>query len=1132
MQKTAIGFREPVPCLPAISPGKYQPRLSRSMIKMLLVMKLTIVLLTAALVQVYAAGFAQTVTFSGRDVPLKEIFSVIREQTGYVAFYKQSTLDNTKPVSIRAKDMPLSAFLETILKEQPLEYYIEEKSIIISPLDHHPPSMPDLLTRQLITPVKGVILDAAGNPLVGATIKIKGKKNGTTTDQQGRFSIDVSEGDMLVITFVGLQETFIKIGKNGSGEGIQPGQVSQTGEGLVIRLAQAETALNEVTVSTGYWSTSAKLSTGNISKVTAKDIEKQPVTSLLMALVGRVPGLEITPTTGTPGNAPLIRVRGENSLRGRYNFMPGGTPLYIVDGVPVDARAILSGNSSLMNGGYDPLTTLDPNSIESIEVLKDADATAIYGSRGANGIIRITTKKGAFNQPTSLDIRTATGIANIQNRVAVLNTQQYVAMRKAAFANDGVTPNDNHVDINGVYDTTRYTDWQEELMGGSKNVTDIQLNVSGGSASTSFRFGGSLQKEGMIYDGDFGYNRKTTYLNLNHVSVDRRFIASLSVNYGVSKNKLFDDLNLIDKAITLQPNAPELYTEDGQLNWMPIRIMDLYTDARFDNPLALLRRTHKSTIDQMGFTGDMSYSVLTDLKLRATFGYTFTTHEELLKNPLSALPPFYNTTGSATFGDNKRRTWDISPQLVYEKGIGEHQLSVIIGASIQNGKYQGTRIYADGYSSDAMLESLIAAKRRTIAYELDGEYRYLAAFGRIGYNYADKYLLNLTARRDGSSRFGPGKRFGNFGAVGGAWIFSEERPFKGSKFFSFGKLRASYGVTGNDQIDDYQFYDTYSAGSYPYDGIVSVIPNGLFNPVLSWEQNLKLETGIDLGFFKDRFTLGLSWYRNRASNQLVRYPLPYTTGFDAIFSNFAALIQNTGVELLLNSRNIQTANFRWNSSFNISFNDNKLVAFDGIEDSPYDDQYQVGKSLSATRRYVYKGINRTTMKHEVYDITKDGTVNDDDRVFTDDIRREYYGGLNNSFQYKNFDLSFLFHFVKQRVQDPFNLVPGRNGNIPVYLYERWQRDGLKFTQKFQDAYQNQVLQSNYNVIDGSFIRLRTVSIMYTLPGKYANHIIKGASVYLQAQNLFTISDFPGLDPETGNGNPPMRIITAGLQFKF
>ncbi|WP_268225123.1 SusC/RagA family TonB-linked outer membrane protein [Sinomicrobium oceani] len=1013
--------------------------------------------------------------------------------------------------------------------------YTEDKTVIFSRAKK---KMPAAVTET--TPdaqqlrVSGTITDPNGMPLPGVNIIVKDAKRGTMSDPDGKYDIRVNPSDVLVFSYVGFKKQ----------EQAVNGQ-----EVLDVVMEEDVSALDEVVVNAGYYRVKDRERTGNIAKVTSEELELQPVVNPLQALQGRVAGLEIVQRTGVPGTASTLMIRGQNSFRNDFGNN-GNLPLYIVDGVPVDPSPIRTGGfvDLTSNTGIDPLNNISVANIESIEVLKDADATAIYGSRGANGVILITTKNGirSGKEKTSLDISLYSGIATVSNKMELLNTEQFLEMRREAFANDGIENYPaNAYDVNGTWDQSRYTDWQDKFFGRAATITDAQLSLSGGNELTSFRLGGAYHKEGTVFPGNFGYDRFNGFLNVNHISQNKRLKANVSVNYGVDQNKLFQSGTFVGDALTLSPNAPALYDEKGDLNWAYHPETGVST---WNNPFTVLNRTQEIKTNTLNVSSSVSYAVIDGLDIKVNAGYTKTDAKNLSKIPVSIYDPV--TQGSraneADHSETNRDSWIIEPQLSYTKRISKINLDIVLGGTFQKSNSDFLQMRSRGYSQERFIGDLSAADQVLVLSLDQREYVYSAVFGRIGFNWDRKYYLNLTGRRDGSSRFGPGRQFENFGAIGAAWIFSEEPFIKNTiPFLNFGKLRGSYGTTGNDQIPDYGFYNSYQT----YLG--GLISNGLYNPDYAWEVNKKVEAALELGVLNDRIHVEGSWYRNRSSNQLVDYPLSAVTGFSSITANLPALIQNKGWEIILTTKNIQQPHFSWETSFNISIPENKLLEFPNIEQSSYAIGYKVGHSLNIVKLFQYQGINPETGLYEVADINEDGLYNIDDRIVIQDRNREYYGGLMNQFHYKNLQLNFLLEFVKQTgisnaflstIFPPGFGLPFTGGNVPTNVADRWQNPGddtnfQRYTQSFLN-YTSYVNTRNSSVVytdDPSFVRLKTISLSYTVPEKIIKESgLSSVLLFIHGQNLWTWTKYKGLDPQFPGGNvlPALRNVTCGLRVKF
>ena len=974
-------------------------------------------------------------------------------------------------------------------------------------------ALPSLPSSTQQNQISGIITDGTG-PLAGVTITIKGQQKTTISDFDGKFSITASPNDMLIFSFMGFKTLTIPV----DGRTI-----------INIEMHQDATSLQEVKINAGYYSVKESERTGNISKISFKDIEIQPVINVLASMQGRMAGVSIIQTTGVPGGGFEIKIRGQNSLR------PGANaPLYVIDGVPYSSDPIgYNQTSTTFPTATSPLNSINPDNIESIEVLKDADATSIYGSRGANGVVLVTTKKGKAGK-TKFSVTASTGSGQVTRFLKLMNTQQYLSVRAKAFANDGVAeyqPWD--YDINGTWDQNRYTNWQEELLGGTATISKLQGTVSGGSETTQFLFSGNYHTESTVFPGNFLYKMGGAQFSLNHRSEDNKFKIIFSANYNAQDNDqpAFD---FTYDARALPPNAPALYDANGNLNW---------ENGTWDNPLRNLAAKFESKTNDLLANTVLSYEIAPALILKSSFGYTDLRHTESRISPSTIYNPSYGI-GSAYSGiylnNSNRSSWIVEPQINWEKELGKGKLSMLVGGTFQN--QHSSRLFQSGtgFSSNSLIYDLASAANVRVKLSDETLYKYQAFYGRINYNLQERYILNLTGRRDGSSRFGPGNQFAYFGAVGAAWLFSNEPFLKESSWFSFGKVRVSYGTTGNDQIGDYQFLNTYSSSGTSYDGVIGIQPTRLFNPDFGWETNKKLEVALETGFLQDKLFLTGAWYRNRSSNQLVGVPLAGTTGFSVLQSNLDATVENTGFEFTLRNLNFSTKNFNWTTSLNLTVAHNKLLRFPGLEASSYKEQYRINQPLNIQLLYKYTGIDPQTGVYQFEDLNNDGKISfPDDRQTVVDLNPNYFGGLQNQLGYKRWKLDFLFQFVKQQNRNYPTGFAGQMSNQPVKMLNSWQQPGDTGPyQIYTIGYNDAAVTADYlysesdaAISDASFIRLKNIALSYGLPLHVKNTQCK---IMLQGQNLLTFTKYEDGDPEFTNYGylPPLKVITAGIQLTF
>lgn len=1107
-------------------------------------MRLTTLILLASLLQVSASTFGQRITLNQNNASLNSVLQEIRRQSGYDFFYEGSVIPSGTQVNVHLSNVAIDEALKSVLSGLSLTYEINAKNVTIKKKPEKS-FFDNILTRLAAIDVRGRVIGENGQPLAGATIKVRNGRGIAITGNDGQFLIrNVDENAVLEITFLAYAKK----------------EVAAREDVGTVRLQLSDQLLDQVQVQ-AYGVTSKRLSTGNIVSVKAEDIAKQPVSNPLLALAGRVPGVSITQTTGLPNSGVTVRIQGINSI-GR-----GRDPFYVIDGVPFTSQvmptiASVLGSSGdfytgAVQGSGNPFSFINPADIESIEILKDADATSIYGSRAANGAILITTKKGKAAR-SGVDFTFQNGWGKVPARLEMMNTEQYIAMRKQAYINAGATvptrpaiptaanANYSNYDLT-VYDQNRNTDWQKELIGGTAQYMDAQFAVSGGNTGTSFRVNGGYHRETTVFPGDLSDTKGSVGFNINHTSPNNKFRFQVSGNYMHDDNKLVttDFTNL---AITMSPNAPALYRADGSLNWERIPNAD-GTDSvtTFLNPLSRLDATYNNKTNNLIGNATLSYQLLRNLEIKATLGYTNLTSDEVSKSPITYNQPELRATSQrrSTFGNGSFQSWIAEPQLNYKTFVAGGQLEALIGSTFQQNTINSVQLAASGFNSDLVLDDPLAATTLRISNSVDNTYKYNALFGRLNYNYKNRYIINLTGRRDGTSRFGPENRFQNFGAVGAAWLFTNESWAHNLGILSFGKLHGSYGTTGNDQIGDYQYLNTYLATSYnnPYQGTTSISPRGHSNPYLQWELTKKLQGGVSVGFLNDRILADINYYYNRSGNQLLSYVLPALTGFASVTKNFPAIVQNTGWEVAITTSNVKRDGFTWTTGFNFTVPKNKLASFPGIENSTYGRGLAVGQPANVIKMYKFAGVDPKTGVYQFY--AADGTITTKpsattDRIHFYDPNPSFFGGLQNSLGYKAFQLDFLFEFKKQtgpnvRTAYPlpgsFSFVsPGYN--LPVYFLNAWkQENDVTDIQKVSTT-GSVINDSDISFDNASYIRLKNVSLSWNIPQKWLKTArFQNCRLFAQGQNLLTFTNYLGLDPENASVSalPPLRVVTIGIQ---
>ncbi len=1097
----------------------------KSIVKFFLIMKLTFALTLLCFLTVSATVHSQNVRMSVslKDVAMSKLIKTIEKSTPYKFVYNSYLFSADKKISINVADQTVAEILNNALQNTGFTYkLLTGNLIVLTKINNDAQSV-------LIT---GFITDEGDQPLPGVTIQIKGdKKTSSATDMNGHFNITAATAnDVLIVSCIGF--TTQEVPLNGQNS-------------VRIKLVVAANSLNEVQI-IGYGTTTRRLSTGAVSSITADDLSKETVTNPLTALQGHIAGMQITQDNGLPGSGVRVSIRGAGSNLSSAGFIP----LYVIDGVPFTlfsggapaSDALNNFGISGASGSISPFSIINPDDIERIDVLKDADATAIYGSRGSNGVVLITTKKGSKGK-TLFNVNVNHGMEDVAHFIPMMNTDQYLAMRRAAFAYSGVTPTaSNALDLT-VWDQNAYTDWQKYFIGGTGNITNATASVTGGDAQNTFLFSTTYRNEGTVFPGSYNATTFSPRLNVGHKTLDGRFEINLSVNYAYMNNNLPSvDVSTL---YNLAPNYP-IYNNDGSQNWTST------------NPLSYFLKQYQAQTSNFISNVDLKYKVLPYLTLKANLGYSLTSLFQTITNPASSQNPVSAntaTTSTLSYADNKNDNYIIEPQIQYHRAVGKGVLDALVGTTFQQSKATGISEVGTGYINEALINSLVAASTTSVIYNNYSLYKYNAVFGRVNYNWEDKYILDATFRRDGSSRFGPGYRFGNFGAIGASWIFSKEAIFKNLNFFSFGKLRGSYGITGNDQIPNYLYFSTYSvaSSSYAYQGNSILAVGNVQNANLHWEKTKKLDVALELGFIKDRILLKTDFYRNLTSDVLTFISLPAESTSSGYTGNLPAVIQNQGFEFELNTINLISDKFKWSTSVNVTLNRQKLLSYPNLASSSFATTYYIGQPTNITQLYHYTGVDPKTGLPTFQSAT--GTPTTSDRIIAP-YGEPFYGGISNSVAYKVFSLDFTFQF-NHRYGYINSTLSGSNPygfnytNQSTAVLNRWMDVGdnayYPAASTASNAAYSNLANSDYNWGDASFIKFKTLSLNYSLPKSIVQSFkLSNLTVYLQGQNLYTWAKQKyTYDPETsvagagsalGSGQiiafPQLRTIILGLNCSF
>ena len=974
--------------------------------------------------------------------------------------------------------------------------------------------------------VSGKVLDEQGTPMVSATVLVKGTTAGMVTDIDGNYSLEVPQGaTTLIFSFVGFKTIEESIGNRS-----------------VINITMGENSiLNEVVV-VGYGVQSQRDRVSSVSKIDGKDLDNVPIIGLQQMLQGQAAGVQIVSTSGMLGANAAVKIRGVGSISA------GGNPLYVVDGVPLndDSYSFGLGSSTSLN----PLLNLNPNDVESISVLKDASATAIYGSRGSNGVILITTKKGKVGKNT-IGVDYYTGFSKPTYLLDMMAPDQY---RKFLTDYQGAT---------GLA-TTGY-DWQKAILQTGR-IDNYGVNLSGGTEKTQYYMGGSFVKQSNYSIGNT-LNQLSGRLNFTHRANDW-----LQLGANVSISRVVNDRIYSDNA-TFAP-LTAAYLQDPTIE--PFDATGSYKRLGFiPNILAIenLAVTDYRTRRTIGNVF-LNFNVLPGLSFKTDWGL-----DQYNINETFRFPDIVSVSGSGqrvVADDNK---WLTTNTLNYKKefSLGT-ELSVVAGQSFETSEYEDINVAGSGFAADG-LRNVSSAATKTTTEASRTQWVLNSFFIRPTFKLSDKYIVEGAFRRDGSSRFGINNRFGNFWSIGGAYLISNEDFLKNVTAVQNVKIKASYGVVGNDRISGGRGGNFASLGLYgsgilsDYAGLAGLRPIQAANPDLRWEKTNQFDVGLTFDLFKSRINVEANYYNNNVSDLLLDFPLSEVSGLTSISRNVGKM-RNSGVELSLNTVNVETGGFRWTTRLNISSNQNKVLSLDvpGIAKDPEGNRFLdngilrvvEGKTLAEFYLSPYKGINQANGNAEWLGKTASGadttviSVRAGDRRYVGSALPKFYGGMTNTFTYKNFELSaFLTFTYGNNVflgELNFTENPANNTfNKSKALLNYWREDNKEaatFPAKTSTSRNFFAGNSTNQMLDGSYMRLRNVTLSYTLRGsQLGTKVFESARVYVSGTNLLTFRakgwEGRGQDPEVsdaGNSNtrqgrsfftpPQAQTIQVGVAAYF
>ena len=962
--------------------------------------------------------------------------------------------------------------------------------------------------------------DGLGVP--GATVLVKGTTIGTATDIDGQYSISVPAGsNVLVFSFVGLASQEVTIGNQTT---------------INVALQPDVQSLSEFVI-TSYGDQSKREITGAIASVKGEVFENLPMQSFDRAMQGRIAGVQVTSTTGAPGGTLNVRIRGVGSINA------GNDPLYIVDGVQLGGGNSLSGQ-----GPQNPLAAINPNDIESIEVLKDAAAASIYGAQAANGVVLITTKKGKKGS-TQTKVSVQEGIVQPLNLYEVMNATQVATVKRAAFINAGLNPANAAATYGNPEDPNLQSyDWVDELYrNGRLSVYD--LSMSGADEKTSFYLSGAYTKqEGQIIQSS--YERATGRLNLTHRPNKKLTIgANLSLAYQRTMGTIADG-NFVNgpfsAGFTMRPNVP-IYNEDGTFranypsnhNFGYNIVQGVYEELR--------RGTSVQTVSNL----QLNYQIAPWLSWTSYFGVDFADNRDENNRP-STIPVFSSYGGQSFFADNRRNNYNTNHNLNFNKKFNEvHTVSGIAGFEYKGYQQEQTTATGRGFPDP----SLIYLQNAAVPFAVGGfftEYKRMGFFSQAKYDYDDRYTADETFLRDGHSRFGAENKWGTFGAVSVGWRISSESFMQDLTWLDNLRLRASYGITGNSEIDNFASR-TLVGSSGQYLGSGGLALSQLGNDLLTWEEAETYNFGLDWTIFNGRIIGTVDFWRKNSSSLLFNTPLPSDSGFGSITRN-TGLVRNQGIDIDLQTTNIVAGKFQWSTAFNITFLENELMElYDGLD--RIGNTLIVGKPISFWYTHRYLGVNPANGRAMYEDPTTGGytyIVGDGTLQYIGSGLPTSYGGLSNTFSYGPVSLDVFFQGQFGNLagnQDMFNLEDwgSTTGNMRINQLNYWQQPGDITT--VGKPYEGGQAPGTSNIdtfstrflSDGGYIRLKQVTLNYTMPAAAASKIgMKAMTVFVQGINLTTFTKYNGQDPEAvgiaSNVSigrfPNARQFSAGINLTF
>lgn len=1094
-----------------------------SLFKLDLKMKLSALLLFTCIFALQAnESYSQKtkVTVDLEKITVEELIDVIEEKTEYRFLYMIDDVDLDRVISIKAKRERVSYILDRIFKDTNTGYSIDDRQISLTKWTIPEGTPQKAIVAPIQSTITGTVLDELGAPLPGASIVEKGTTNGTQSDFDGNFSIEIAdENAVLVVSYIGFATKEIPVN----------GQTN-----LSIAMEESTAGLEEVVV-VGYGSIRRSDVTGAVSTVDSEDITALPVQDVQQALKGRAAGVRVIQNSGQPGSEVQIQIRGGNSYLGDNN------PLYVVDGFPI-------------TGGID---FLNPSDIKTIDILKDASATAIYGSRGANGVVMITTKGGRKGEQGRIEFNSYYGVQQVINTYDLMNTAQFAEIANIQAVTEGAPL---PFDLNNLPDIE--TDWQDQIFR-TAGIQSHTLTFSGGTEKSSYSVSANyFNQDGTIINS--GLKRGSVRLSLNTQANDwtrlnANAVVTRSENNGASDNTINNGdgggSNVFAAALVAPPlvspfDSDGNFSDVGQFAFSPVAI---------NNPLAYAEILDKWLTTKVLANMSVEFKLSDYLKFKIIGGAEQEFIEENFYSPsiLTNLSP----TGFARTRLRRNISYLNENILSFDKQIGENdQLSVVAGFTVQTFQGKFNESSATGFASDALQNNALGSGETTLPnVSTVADWTLLSWLGRVNYNLDNKYLFTASLRADGSSRFGENNKWGIFSSAAFAWKINNENFLKDWEALTDLKLRIGYGETGSTAIDPYQSLNILKQqrGTFGNSDVIGFASESAPNADLKWETTAQLGVGLDIGFLNDRYRFSVDYYNKSTSDLLARIPLPGSVGFTSQITNLGE-IRNSGMEFSLGAT-VGKEDFTWDIAGQLSFNINEVITIGedilgGSLNIPFSAPVNIareGEPLGMFYGFREDGYDDEGVINYV-DLNGDGEISNEDQEIIGNPYPDFIYGLNNTFTYKNLQLNIfiegsqgneLFWATGGVIANGFS----QGGNQLVDFYnDFWTPENTDAAYPKPSENRSQFRVSERFIEDASYLRLKNIKLAYNLPVEKMDIGIKSLQLYISGQNLITITDYPGLDPEvntrseTGSlrigidqtGYPSSKIFTLGLNLQL